>query len=233
MAMPEEVNRILTDRVSRILFCPTQTALENLEREGYSQLDCMLVRTGDVMKDCVEFYKPLARKPEAIVPEKFALLTLHRAENTDNKEQLASLIRFVNEQASKLPVVFPIHPRTRKAMGEHGLEFSNSVVVIEPVSYLEMLWLLSNCELVMTDSGGLQKEAYFFERFCVTLRNETEWTELVEAGVNCLITDPEVDNKIEAVISRSLSPDFSQNMYGKGNASDTIAETLLEFGQCK
>ena len=191
MNMPEEVNRILTDRVSNILFCPTDIAIENLKNEGYGNLDCKIVKSGDVMQDGAIFYKNLAIKPSIIQNSKlniqnYILCTIHRAENTDEETRLRSIFEALEEIAKEKQVILPLHPRTRNIINNLKLSIQN-LILIDPVGYLEMVWLIDNCNLVMTDSGGLQKEAYFFEKQCVTLRDETEWVELVECGVNTLV----------------------------------------------
>ncbi|GAB1465728.1 UDP-N-acetylglucosamine 2-epimerase (non-hydrolyzing) [Aliarcobacter cryaerophilus] len=186
MKMPEEVNRILTDRVSNILFCPTDTAIQNLKNEGYENFDCKIVKSGDVMQDGAMFYKNLAVKPNIEIKNSFILCTIHRAENTDDETRLRSIFEALNEIAKETQVILPLHPRTKKILENLKLDISN-LTIIEPVGYLEMVWLIDNCDFVMTDSGGLQKEAYFFEKQCITLRDETEWVELVECGANTLV----------------------------------------------
>ena len=187
MDMPEEINRILTDRISDVLFCPTGTAVENLKREGFENMGCRIVKNGDVMQDAALFYAEKAKQPELTIPEHFVLGTVHRAENTDNPERLMGIFSALANISETWPVVLPLHPRTRGKLIALNYDFSNSkICFIDPVGYLEMVWLLKNCKMVMTDSGGLQKEAYFFGKYCVTMRNETEWVELVENGFNLL-----------------------------------------------
>ena len=186
MKMPEEVNRILTDRVSQILFCPTDTAVENLKNEGYDNLDVKVVKSGDVMQDGAIFYKSLAQKPSCDIQDNFILCTIHRAENTDDEQRLKNIFRALNEIAKEKQIILPLHPRTKKIIDELQIDTKN-LTIIDPVGYLEMVWLIDNCSLVMTDSGGLQKEAYFFQKQCITLRDETEWVELVENGFNTLV----------------------------------------------
>ncbi len=186
MAMPEEVNRILTDRMSTLLFCPTQAAMDNLKTEAIDawNTSAKAILAGDVMQDGALFYKDLAQKPNSIdIGSEFVLCTIHRAENTDDPQRLASIIDALNEIALHKKVVLPLRPRTRHILEKSDFDISN-LTIIDPVGYLNMVWLISNCSLVMTDSGGLQKEAYFFKKHCITLRDETEWVELVDAGVN-------------------------------------------------
>ena len=186
MQMPEEINRILTDRVSKWLFCPTDTALKNLKNEGFENFDCKIVKTGDVMQDAAIFYKQYAKKPNAKIESDFILCTVHRAENTDNTKRLHNIFEALEEIAQQRQVILPLHPRTKKRLQEEKIDTKN-ITIVEPVSYLEMVWLLDHCSLVMTDSGGLQKEAFFFKKPCITLRDETEWVELVEHRVNVLV----------------------------------------------
>lgn len=233
-AMPEETNRILTDRISDLLFCPTETAVANLEREGFGGFPCRIVRSGDVMQDAALFYAGIARKPQgADLPDRFVLSTVHRAENTDDPEVLRSVFRALEAVAREVPVVMPLHPRTRGKLEAAGYGLDGSAVrFIPPVGYLEMVWLLQRTELVMTDSGGLQKEAYFFEKPCVTLRNETEWVELVEGGFNRI-----GGNRCESILTawremeaeaRSGRLRFGGRLYGEGKAGRCVADALLE-----
>ena len=233
MNMPEEVNRILTDRVSNILFCPTDIAIENLKNEGYGNLDCKIVKSGDVMQDGAIFYKNLAIKPSIIQNSKlniqnYILCTIHRAENTDEETRLRSIFEALEEIAKEKQVILPLHPRTRNIINNLKLSIQN-LILIDPVGYLEMVWLIDNCNLVMTDSGGLQKEAYFFEKQCVTLRDETEWVELVECGVNTLV-GADKEKILEAFKNH---PKFNikhskLNLYGSGKASIKIIKELLK-----
>ncbi|WP_323591508.1 non-hydrolyzing UDP-N-acetylglucosamine 2-epimerase [Aliarcobacter butzleri] len=229
MKMPEEVNRILTDRVSNILFCPTDTAIQNLKNEGFQNLDCRIVKSGDVMQDGAMFYKNLAVKPNIEIKNSFILCTIHRAENTDDETRLRSIFEALNEIAKEKQVILPIHPRTKKILENLKLDISN-LTIIEPVGYLEMVWLIDNCAFVMTDSGGLQKEAYFFEKQCITLRDETEWVELVECGANTLV-GANKDKILE--LYRNNSEFNKQNLrldlYGSGKASENIIKELLSY----
>jgi len=230
MEMPEEINRILTDRISDYLFCPTDSAVNNLKKEGYDSLDATIVRTGDVMQDAALFYAQKSEEKSTIISQlglqKFALATLHRAENTDSKERLSQLVEGLNEIHETIcPVVLPLHPRTKAKLAAHGLELK--VKLIDPVGYFDMIELLKNCALVLTDSGGLQKEAFFFRKNCVTMRDQTEWVELIENGVNVLIG---ADKKKLVESTRTMlnkSSNFDVNLYGNGNASVLIVTELL------
>jgi len=229
MKMPEEVNRILTDRVSNILFCPTDTAIENLKNEGYENLDCRIVKSGDVMQDGAMFYKNLAVKPSCDIKGDFILCTIHRAENTDDETRLKSIFEALNEIAKEKQIILPLHPRTKKIL--ENLKFNiQNLTIIDPVGYLEMVWLIDNCNLVMTDSGRLQKEAYFFEKQCITLRDETEWVELVECGANTLV-GAEKEKILESYKNNSEfnKENSTLDLYGGGKASENIIKELLEY----
>jgi UDP-GlcNAc3NAcA epimerase len=229
MKMPEEVNRILTDRVSNILFCPTDTAIQNLKNEGYENLDCRIVKSGDVMQDGAMFYKKLAVKPSCEIKDDYILCTIHRAENTDDETRLNSIFEALNEIANEKQVILPLHPRTKKILENLKLNTKN-LTIIDPVGYLEMVWLVDNCTLVMTDSGGLQKEAYFFEKQCITLRDETEWVELVECGANSLVG---ADNeKILEAYKNNFKFNIKNSrldLYGDGKASERIIGELMQY----
>ncbi|MFD9899653.1 non-hydrolyzing UDP-N-acetylglucosamine 2-epimerase [Mesorhizobium sp. UC22_110] len=227
MEMPEEVNRILTDQVSDVLFCPTETAVQNLEAEGFGRKAVSVINAGDVMQDSAIAFASKAARPLGLQFEGgFIIATLHRAENTDSRDRLAAIVQALNEVQRRLgPVVLPLHPRTRKAIENHGLKLS--VTVIDPVGYLEMLWLLSRCELVITDSGGVQKEAFFFGKFCVTMRDQTEWTELVKIDANVLAGANEA-----AIVAASVSKFGTRvvddaSLYGGGHAAIRIADELV------
>ncbi|MFY9085535.1 non-hydrolyzing UDP-N-acetylglucosamine 2-epimerase [Aliarcobacter cryaerophilus] len=229
MKMPEEVNRILTDRVSNILFCPTDTAIQNLKNEGYENLDCKIVKSGDVMQDGAMFYKKLAIKPNIQIKKDFILCTIHRAENTDVETRLKNIFEALNEIAKEKQIILPLHPRTKKILENLKLDISN-FTIIDPVGYLEMVWLISNCNFVMTDSGGLQKEAYFFEKQCITLRDETEWVELVECGANTLVgaNKEKIFNAYKNFSTFNILSS-NLNLYGNGRASENIVNLLLDF----
>ncbi len=229
MKMPEEVNRILTDRVSNILFCPTDTAVSNLKNEGYDKLDCKIIKSGDVMQDGALFYRNLAKKPNVDIKDNFILCTIHRAENTDNENRLRSIFESLDEIAKDRQIVLPLHPRTKKIIENLKINVKN-LTFIDPLGYLEMVWLIDNCSLVMTDSGGLQKEAYFFEKNCITLRDETEWVELVECGANVLV-GADREKIIKAYTENSLfdNGSFKIDLYGAGKASESIVKELKEF----
>jgi len=230
MTMPEEVNRILTDRVSNILFCPTQQAVENLNNEGFKKFKVDILNVGDVMLDNLLYYKERAKEKSRIVVEtkvsgkEFVLATIHRAENTNNPARLKSIADAINEINKKFPVVLPLHPRTKNYLNSNGIRLNATIT--EPLGYFDMLSLLSSCSVVMTDSGGLQKEAYFCGKYCVTLRDQTEWVELVKAKANEIAgADKE---KIVAAVEKNISKaiSFDKSLYGDGTASTKIADRL-------
>ena len=214
--MPEETNRILADRVSRWLFCPTSTAAENLRREG---IVIGVHQIGDVMYDVAMMMRDRARERSTILARlgvrtgDFQLATLHRAENTDITDALARALDYLARCREESPLVLPLHPRTRQAAERYGLDFG-PIVVIDPVGYLDMIALLDGCTRVLTDSGGLQKEAYFFRKPCITLRNATEWVETIEAGWNRLWTGPDYAPRREIAA------------YGDGTASEKLVAVL-------
>ncbi|MCK9472251.1 UDP-N-acetylglucosamine 2-epimerase (non-hydrolyzing) [Sulfurimonas sp.] len=229
MRMPEEVNRILTDRVSTILFCPTDAAVQNLKNEGFERFTCKIVKSGDVMQDGAIFYRNLAVKPSCDIKDDFILCTIHRAENTDDETRVKNIFEALSEIAKERQIILPLHPRTKKIVKDLKLNTQN-LTLIEPVGYLEMVWLIDNCSLVMTDSGGLQKEAYFFQKQCITLRDETEWVELVECGANILVgADKE---KILSAYKNNLKFNIKNSeldLYGGGTASENIIKELISY----
>lgn len=216
-AMPEEVNRVIADHVSTLLFCPTNAAMANAANEGLTD---RAVNVGDVMYDAVIYAADRARRSSdvlerlALSEQSYAVATAHRAENTDTAEALGRVISYLEKQ--EMPVVLPLHPRTRLATERHGLCFS-SVRVIPPLGYLDMTHLVANARVVLTDSGGLQKEAYFHRVPCVTLRDETEWVETIAAGWNRLWTVEE------------YAPRNAISEYGDGHASVAIVEVLRDY----
>ncbi|MCR4965896.1 MAG: UDP-N-acetylglucosamine 2-epimerase (non-hydrolyzing) [Bacteroidales bacterium] len=224
-AMREEYNRKETDCISDLLCCPTELAVMNLTNEGIPN-ERILV-TGDIMKDAALHYRTSAKPPQETLPEVFHLCTLHRAENTDDPDILRQLMTALEHISSTIPVVMPLHPRTRQALAAQGFPFGQtSIRFIEPVGYLEMLYLLQHCRLVLTDSGGLQKEAYFAHKYCLTLREETEWTELLTHGYNHLVGHVTTDIVDIAEKMAIMPPLFTDELYGDGHAAEKIVEAL-------
>lgn len=240
MRMPEEINRILTDRISHFLFCPTETAVNNLYNEGIvnnSKLfpkPPIILNVGDVMYDAVLFYKQISKPTEAVtqliedLKKDFYLATMHRPENTDDPQRLSNIVEAFNIISETTPIVFPVHPRTRKEIVKHELNM-DKVKTIDPVGYFDMLSLLENCNTVFTDSGGLQKEAYFFHKPCITMRDETEWVELVEHGFNTLV-GADKDKIINAgKCINTISNECSMALYGTGDAGQKIVKSLFDY----
>ncbi|MCL6471234.1 MAG: UDP-N-acetylglucosamine 2-epimerase (non-hydrolyzing) [Firmicutes bacterium] len=229
--MPEEINRIVTDRLSDILFCPTKTAVENLENEGIVE---GVELVGDVMYDAALHFAAIAEEKSLILdklklkPKSYLLATIHRASNTDEPANLKVLLEaFVKSQ--KL-IVFPVHPRTRKTMEDHGLSDivkGTKVRLVEPVGYIDFLKLEKNAAKILTDSGGVQKEAFFFAVPCITLRNTTEWVETVENGWNILAGTNE--NLILKYIADFNPTGEPPKLYGDGKASLYIAKRLTSI----
>jgi len=230
--MPEEINRIVADRLSSLLFVPTDTALSILKQEGLGGRE--LIACGDVMYDVALMMAAKAPTESTILAELdlaekgYALSTIHRAENTDDPARLSALVEGLGRVAADLPVVLPLHPRTRKALGSLGIAIPAGLRLINPVGYLDMVRLTMAAKLVVTDSGGLQKEAYFHRVPCVTMRDETEWTELVESGWNRL-APPVSGNAVAETVAAALAaplPAQTPAFYGTGKAADLIAERL-------
>lgn len=226
-SMPEEINRLIADQVSDILFCPTENAVSNLAREGIRHGEGHSVyNVGDVMEDAARVYSGHAHPPTSAndLPRHFILATIHRAENTDDSSKLRSLVSAMNRVNQEFPVVMPLHPRARDAVARLDLKFETHV--IEPTGYLEMLWLLQNCSLVATDSGGLQKEAFFHGKPCVTLRDSTEWIELVAADANVLVGADEcrIVDAIRSRLGQTVSTEHE--FYGGGRAAERIVKLL-------
>jgi len=240
MAMPEEVNRILTDRVSSHLFCPSATAVDNLKKEGFpfqtanSNTQNIYI-VGDVMYDATLFYANIAKntvflKNWDLCEKNYVLCTVHRAENTDNPERLISIFSALQEIAKSLPVVLPLHPRTQNLLKmKVGSKLLESITILEPVSYLEMQRLEMGAKVILTDSGGIQKEAFFHGVPCITLRDETEWVETVDLGWNQLVGSDQ-ENLFSAFNkSKDTLPNISSSVYGCGDAATKCVEHLMSL----
>jgi UDP-GlcNAc3NAcA epimerase len=230
--MPEEINRVVADHLSTMLFAPTQAAVDNLVREGIGADRTTL--TGDVMYDVSLYYGAKAQRESTVLrsldlaPRGFVLATVHRAENTDDPARLTAIIKGLSSIAEKLPVVLPVHPRTRGAMQRAGLQnHDGRLKLIEPVGYLDMLLLERSAAVIATDSGGVQKEAFFYETPCVTLRYETEWVELVELGWNRLCPPISADEIYKTVLLAIGSKGLAAKPYGDGDAANRIAQILV------
>lgn len=229
MRMPEEINRILTDRVSNFLFCPTAAAVDNLRQEGLVK---SVFNVGDVMYDAALLFSDLAKKNSNIVDrhglvDPFVLVTCHRAENTDDLTRLLHIVDALEAISSNTHVVFPIHPRTRKILEQQGWDSRlREVHLLPPVSFLDMVQLERSASVILTDSGGVQKEAYFYGVPCVTMRDETEWVETVALGWNTLVGADTA--RIVSAVSGARKPIHSEaKPYGTGHASEAIAKLLM------
>jgi UDP-GlcNAc3NAcA epimerase len=226
--MPEEINRILTDRISDYAFCPSEQSVQNLKNEGYDNFNTEVVRTGDIMLDAMMMFADIAEEHSKIIDtvgrEPYVLATIHRAENTNDLSRLSSIISALESINNKIKIILPLHPRTQKIMVQAGIR--TNLTIIEPVGYFDMLTLIKNCAWVMTDSGGLQKEAYFMKKFCITLRDQTEWVELTRCGANIL-----VGADTDLIIQQSLKIaetvfDLPAGLYGNGQVSKQIVSYL-------
>jgi UDP-GlcNAc3NAcA epimerase len=232
MRMPEEVNRILADRISSMLFCPTETAVSNLKSEGVSQ---GVHNVGDVMYDVALFYRDRARQQSTVLqtlgltPGEFALATCHRAENTDDPSRLSAILSGLAEIASQLPVVVPLHPRTRKLIGDYGLlQLLTKLTITDPLPYLDMVALEQASRIILTDSGGVQKEAFFYGVPCITMRDETEWVETVDLGWNQLVgASSELICDATCRVLKNCLPSAGVLPYGDGRAANKILDRLL------
>lgn len=238
--MPEEINRLVTDHISDILICPTQQAVDNLKMEGIfnepesgrslqkaNNRHRKVALVGDVMLDSVIYHRQFSIKPQFELPQQFILATLHRAENTDNAGRLKAIFKAFKKISRTIPIILPLHPRTKKKIaGLISQTSSSKLRIVEPVSYREMIYFLEKCTLVMTDSGGLQKEAFFFKKPCVTLRDETEWVELVKLGYN-YIAGSDTKQIIDAVqIMLNKKIDAKIDLYGQGEAGRRIVRIV-------
>ena len=245
--MPEEVNRILTDHSSSVLFCPTEAAVENLRKEGFRFMvnegkpldrnfnlssyaahltNPLVFNVGDVMYDALLSSVEIAAEKSHILEnldlaqKEYSLLTLHRAENTNNCEKLEGIIDFVNDVSAGKTVIFPVHPRAINALNLTRKTFADNVKHIKPVGYFDMIWLLKNSARIFTDSGGLQKEAYWLKIPCITLRDETEWIETVQSGWNILYRDYKGTHN---------PSDTDVFLYGNGKAAEKIVDIIVKY----
>ncbi|MHC4981660.1 MAG: non-hydrolyzing UDP-N-acetylglucosamine 2-epimerase [Planctomycetota bacterium] len=232
--MPEEINRVVADCLSSLLFCPTDAAVINLAREG---ITAGVHKVGDVMYDSVLFSAELVDKTSRIMakltlePKSFYLATVHRAENTDDTDRLKGILAAFEKMDR--PIIFPLHPRTRKTLSVGLKKIGAKVRVVDPVSYLDMIVLEKNARLILTDSGGVQKEAYWFGVPCLTLREETEWVELVQGGFNKLV-GADTDRILQAVAEtegRGAKNPTAQDphLYGDGRSAQAIVRILADW----
>ena len=230
--MPEEINRILTDHASDLLFTPTITAVENLNQEGIQAEK--IKQVGDVMYDAALFYGAKVEQNNDLLTtlqiqsKKYALVTLHRAENVDDKARLESIIKGLGHYENQ--IILPLHPRTKKMMESFGIVLPKNIKIIDPVGYLDMILLEKHAALIATDSGGVQKEAYFHKVPCVTLRDQTEWIELVKNGAN-ILTGADTIAIISALDKASnVNPTvFDKPLYGNGTTGSEIVDLLIKL----
>lgn len=227
--MPEEINRVLTDHVSKWLFAPTNSAVTNLLNEGIDRQS--IYQVGDVMYDAVLYYQDISEHQSKIIHElnlknnPFVLVTIHRAENTNDRERFSQILKALNNVAESRTVIFPMHPRTRSILENDSL--LKNVTVIDPVGYLDMIALQKHCRLVVTDSGGVQKEAFLNSKYCITVREETEWVELVEAGFNYLANPIERLTDLIPKLWDKLFDNKNFQPYGDGTAAERVAKFLV------
>ncbi|PAF45259.1 UDP-N-acetylglucosamine 2-epimerase [Helicobacter sp. 11S02596-1] len=256
--MPEEKNRITTDKLATLLFCPTELAKNNLLNEGLTESKCHIIVSGDIMKDNARYYAPYAKKPPIPIKQNFVLATLHRAQNTDDLKRLHVILEALETIGGKTQVIFPMHPRTAGKFRndgpgdgfENASEFENTdgfenkklqkshykhITFAPPLSYLQTLWLLQHAQAVLTDSGGLQKEAYFFNKPCLILREESEYEELIKAGCAVLMgADKEKIIETFGNMRDLFHPPFPPHLYSPpepyvGDSGNLIAKKILEI----
>lgn len=246
MGMPEEINRIVCDQLSSVLFTPTMTGLRNLEAEGFSSIKSRVrfadgrgqkvVLSGDVMYDNSMYFSAMADVQSDIIERlglryrQFVLATIHRPANTDNPENLKSILRALSDIVAKgMDVVLPLHPRTKKRIEDLGLKIADfRLKVIEPASFFEIIRLEKNAAIVMTDSGGVQKEAFFYGTPCVILRPETEWVEIVDAGAG-IIADADYERIMAAYEQLVNKPVQFPALFGDGHASEKIISEIINY----
>jgi len=226
MKMPEEINRILTDNISDLLFCPSSVSINNLKNEGFMDKACKFIDVGDIMYESVKLFSNLKIN---IPYSSYILTTIHRPENTDSKIKLNNICSALNILSKSHLILFPIHPRTQKKLIEFNIKLSENVFLLPPKGYVEMLSLIDSALIVLTDSGGLQKEAYFKNKYCITLRGETEWTELVDEGVNIIAGDNKETILKAFKYFKNKDKLFQKNIYGSGNASKKIINEIVNF----
>jgi UDP-GlcNAc3NAcA epimerase len=225
MKMPEEINRLITDRISDLLFCPTAAAVENLLKESFFSENIFL--SGDIMYDASVMFAQESDKQEPVYHAPYALCTFHRQELIQSRDKLASVLNALALLNKEIPVILVTHPRTKAAINALGIALAFRVDA--PLSYLQMASALKHCSFVITDSGGLQKEAYFFQKRCITVRENTEWKELVDAGVNFLAGDDGSNILSLYKKIKTTEGDFSKPLYGDGHASTFIINTIRQF----
>jgi len=235
--MPEEINRVMADHISDLLFCPTHTAVDNLAKEG---IKSGVYLTGDVMVDALQYNLKIAKEKSAIIEnlnlknKNYYVATVHRPSNTDNKENLTNILKAFSDiiNSRQIPIIFPVHPRTLKYLKKYGLYYNlpEKLVTTDPLPYLDMILLMSNAKMILTDSGGIQKEAYILKVPCITLRENTEWIETVQDNMNRL-TGSDTKKITSAVINENHFPGRIQNKgrFGNGNTAKKIVFEICSF----
>lgn len=233
-AMPEEVNRVLTDHCSDILFTPTDMANDNLMNEGIPSKQ--VIQVGDVMYDCAVNFSGIAEEKSTIISENklekgiYILATVHRAENTDNPERLKAIFTALQSLSMEMQIILPLHPRTQGKLKEHGLEsLTRGLILLPPIGYLDMVALERSAALIVTDSGGVQKEAFFHGVPCATLRDETEWPELLESGWNRLIPPNGKTDIKQSILDAIGTTGQKISPYGNADSSDKVAESIATW----
>ncbi len=234
LTIPEDVNRILTDRVSDVIFYSTDSARRNLKKEGFESFPVKLIKTGDLMADTVFYYSNIAKKESKILEKlnldgkKFDLLTVHRNSNVQ-EDNLKEIIDALNEIAKENLIVFPIHPNTRKKIENYKIQLDSNIVLIEPVGYFDMLKLLDACHFVITDSGGLQREAYLMDKKSLLLMEYTPWEELIDNEFSsvCKINSKDIVQNYNRM--QANKPDFNLSLYGDGTTAKIIVNEIIKL----
>ncbi len=223
--MPEEINRIITDRLSKILFCPSVMAKENLIKEGYEHFNSEIHVVGDIMYDTIKLFANNMKLPKPF-NDSYVMCTIHRQENTNIKHRLKQIIKALNKIADSNKVIFPIHPRTQKIISDFKISLNKNILIKKPMPYIDFINYLKYCEVMITDSGGIQKESYFMRKNCLILREETEWNELVENNFNslCGFNYKTILNKFNERFL--LNSNFNDKFYGDGNTAHKILKIL-------
>ena len=228
MEMPEEINRILTDRLSTLLFCPTPSAVRQLKEEGFEKFDNQIEMVGDIMFDSL---KLVSSHLDSVSKNEnpYVLCTLHRAENTDNEVRLKKIFEALNTIAEETSIHIPLHPRTKNKIEELNIQLHPKLLITSPLSYIDFVTAIQTCDVVISDSGGIQKEAYLLQKNCIILRDETEWTELIE-NKNNILAGSETEEILDAFSNRkNLNQDFSTPFFGTGDTAQAIIQSLLNY----
>lgn len=234
LTIPEDVNRILTDRISNVIFYSTDSAKRNLIQEGFEHFPIKLIRTGDLMADTVFYYSKIAEQESKILDKlnlngkKFDLLTVHRNSNVQ-EHNLKEIISALNKLSKEKLIVFPIHPNTRKKIESYNIDLNTNIMMIEPVGYFDMLMLLGTCNFVITDSGGLQRESYLMKKKSLLLMEYTPWEELIDNGFSSIskINSQEIVQNYNTMLSNR--PDFNLSLYGDGTTAQVIVKEIIKL----